>query len=107
MSTTYPHDAFMLFMQGDEVSTRPLKAPRNVVDPVEAYADSTYATEDDAIRALGLLTLAETKDFDVIVESVTIHEDGFISMQDAEYERSEIFSAWGVADDHAPASPAA
>lgn len=107
MATTYPHDAFMLFMKGEEVGERLLKAPRNVADPVEAYADSLYGSEDAAIAARGKLTLAETSGFDVVVESVTIHEDGLVGTETEEYERSHIFSSWGVVDDHAPAAPSA
>ena len=106
MSTSYPHEAFALFMKGEEVGERLLRAPRNVADPVEAYADSLHDSEDAAIKARGLLTLGETDGFDVVVELVSIHEDGCVSTADGEYERSEIFAAWGVADDHAPPSPA-
>lgn len=107
MTTTYPHNAFMLFMEGEGYATRPLKAPRDAADPVEAYADSLYAREDDAIVAMGRLTLAETSDFAVVLEPVTIHEDGAISTESAEFERSDVLAAWGIEDRDASATPGA
>lgn len=106
-ATKYPYDAFMLIAQGEEISTRPFKPPVNAADAVEAYADSIFEDEKAAKVAWDKLTLGETEGFDVTLEAVTIHEDGFIGLESEEITRAEVFAAWGMTDEHAPATPAA
>lgn len=106
MAVNYPYDAYMLFQSGEDVpncSQRILNPPKDVADPVEAYADSIYPDENSAIKALGSMPISF--EYDRVLLPVTVHEDGFVSTEDSEMSREEIFATWGMTSAFSPTPP--
>ncbi|MGY3582324.1 hypothetical protein ACVIGB_000752 [Bradyrhizobium sp. USDA 4341] len=115
----YPVHCFIRMKSWDTGALVPVKAPLEVLDPMEAYSPFVYASLEEARMAVAKSMLEQWQmvvdgdleflDVDNSEEilSCDVHDDGAISFEDFELGRATIFANWDVTDPARAAAPAA
>jgi hypothetical protein len=113
----YPVSCFVRTKVLESGQTVPAKAPLEKSDPMEAYAPFVYGSLEEAQRAIAQHMMEQWQAvldgdlrFDEVDHSDSVcgcdlYEDGAISFEDFEMERSEVFAAWGAPDPEAVPAP--